>query len=231
MRPPVAIVGRCRRCLRLSLALPRVRAAIRGWITSFCLVVCFSLPSSVVVEIGEVCIGIWCWSLPSPSEILAFWQRIWSDGTAEQGGKLRDIGHGVGAGDGVHRGPPKTGRPSRWCAEGGTTSSHSRGSTSLHRHLLLHQPRPAPPQVSQPGFLKFKGKPGASIFNFIQEDWGGYAGPWVRGIAEALSCLETIYFRCMIVKDDDIGVLVRARADKLKSLKFDKYSEFSTDSL
>ncbi|RWW01434.1 hypothetical protein GW17_00035529 [Ensete ventricosum] len=79
--------------------------------------------------------------------------------------------------------------------------------------------------------LKFKGKPGASIFNFIQEDWGGYAGPWVRGIAEALSCLETIYFRCMIVKDDDIGVLVRARADKLESLKLDKYSEFSTDSL
>ncbi|XP_065050656.1 coronatine-insensitive protein homolog 1b-like isoform X1 [Musa acuminata AAA Group] len=79
--------------------------------------------------------------------------------------------------------------------------------------------------------LKLNGKPRASMFNLIPEDWGGYAGPWVHGIAEALSCLKTIYFRRMIVRDDDIGVLVRARGDKLKSLKLDKCSEFSMDSL
>ncbi|WOL04698.1 coronatine-insensitive protein [Canna indica] len=79
--------------------------------------------------------------------------------------------------------------------------------------------------------LKLKGKPRAAMFNLIPEDWGGYAGPWVRGLAEALSCLKIIHFRRMIIKDEDIDVLVRARGDKLKSLKIDKSSGFSTDGL
>ncbi|CAL9134898.1 unnamed protein product [Musa textilis] len=79
--------------------------------------------------------------------------------------------------------------------------------------------------------LKLKGKPRAAMFNLIPEDWGGYAGPWVREIANAFNCLKSLHLRRMIVKDDDIGVLVKARGHMLESLKLDKCSGFSTDAL
>ncbi|KAK1299301.1 Coronatine-insensitive protein 1 [Acorus calamus] len=79
--------------------------------------------------------------------------------------------------------------------------------------------------------LKLKGKPRASMFNLIAEDWGGYAGPWINEIAEAFKCLKSLHFRRMIVSDDDIGVLVRERGHMLLTLKLDKCSGFSTDSL
>ncbi|THU51762.1 hypothetical protein C4D60_Mb06t34450 [Musa balbisiana] len=79
--------------------------------------------------------------------------------------------------------------------------------------------------------LKLKGKPRAAMFNLIPEDWGGYAGPWVREIAEAFNCLKSLHFRRMIVKDEDITVLVKARGHMLESLKLDKCSGFSTDAL
>ncbi|CAD5180221.1 unnamed protein product [Musa acuminata subsp. malaccensis] len=79
--------------------------------------------------------------------------------------------------------------------------------------------------------LKLKGKPRAAMFNLIPEDWGGYAGPWVREIAEAFKCLKSLHFRRMIVKDEDITVLVKARGHMLESLKLDKCSGFSTDAL
>ncbi|KAG6467537.1 coronatine-insensitive protein homolog 1a-like [Zingiber officinale] len=79
--------------------------------------------------------------------------------------------------------------------------------------------------------LKLKGKPRAAMFNLIPEEWGGYAGPWVRGLAESLSCLKSVHFRRMIIEDENIDVLVRARGDKLKSIKIDKCSGFSTNGL
>ncbi|KAK1321867.1 Coronatine-insensitive protein 1 [Acorus calamus] len=79
--------------------------------------------------------------------------------------------------------------------------------------------------------LKLKGKPRASMFNLIAEDWGGYAGPWINEIADAFTCLKSLHFRRMIVSDDDIGVLVRERGHMLLTLKLDKCSGFSTDSL
>ncbi|RWW57258.1 hypothetical protein BHE74_00036001 [Ensete ventricosum] len=79
--------------------------------------------------------------------------------------------------------------------------------------------------------LKLKGKPRAAMFNLIPEDWGGYAGPWVREIAEAFNCLKSLHLRRMIVKDEDITVLVKARGHMLESLKLDKCSGFSTDAL
>ncbi|RWW17593.1 hypothetical protein BHE74_00006809 [Ensete ventricosum] len=79
--------------------------------------------------------------------------------------------------------------------------------------------------------LKLKGKPRAAMFNLIPEDWGGYAGPWIRGLAHALDCLKALHFRRMIVSDEDIGALVQARGNVLKSLKLDKCSGFSTDAL
>ncbi|THU68000.1 hypothetical protein C4D60_Mb05t30630 [Musa balbisiana] len=79
--------------------------------------------------------------------------------------------------------------------------------------------------------LKLKGKPRAAMFNLIPEDWGGYAGPWIRGLVHALDCLKALHFRRMIVSDEDIDALVRARGNVLKSLKLDKCSGFSTDGL
>lgn len=80
--------------------------------------------------------------------------------------------------------------------------------------------------------LKLKGKPRASMFsNIIPDDWGGYAGPWVSEIADAFLCLKCVHFRRMIVKDEDIGVLVRGRGHMLNVLKLDKCNGFSTDGL
>nr|ASR83108.1 coronatine-insensitive protein 1 [Dracaena cambodiana] len=80
--------------------------------------------------------------------------------------------------------------------------------------------------------LKLKGKPRASMFNnIIPDDWGGYAGPWMSEIADAFLCLKSMHFRRMIVKDEDIRVLVRGRGHMLNSLKLDKCTGFSTDGL
>nr|UAD82004.1 coronatine insensitive 1 [Lilium hybrid cultivar] len=80
--------------------------------------------------------------------------------------------------------------------------------------------------------LKIKGKPRASMFyNLIPDDWGGYAGPWVKEIANELVCLKSVHLRRMIVKDEDISLLVSARGHMLQVLKLDKCSGFSTNGL
>ncbi|KAJ3668886.1 hypothetical protein LUZ60_010836 [Juncus effusus] len=79
--------------------------------------------------------------------------------------------------------------------------------------------------------LKIKGKPRAAMYNLIPEDWGGYAGPWIRQIAGGFDCLKELHLRRMVVSDDDIDVLIRARGHVLLSLKLDRCSGFSTDGL
>ncbi|KAF3795569.1 Coronatine-insensitive protein-like protein 1b [Nymphaea thermarum] len=79
--------------------------------------------------------------------------------------------------------------------------------------------------------LELKGKPRASMFNLIPENWGGYAGPWVREISNAFHCIKFLHFRRMIVLDEDIEVLVRGRGHMLQALKLDKCSGFSTEGL
>ncbi|KAG9453919.1 hypothetical protein H6P81_006823 [Aristolochia fimbriata] len=79
--------------------------------------------------------------------------------------------------------------------------------------------------------LKLKGKPRAAMFNLIPENWGGYVGPWMKEIAEGFNCLKYLHFRRMIVKDEDLETLVRARGHMLLALKLDKCSGFSTDAL
>ncbi|TYG78798.1 hypothetical protein E1A91_D02G089000v1 [Gossypium mustelinum] len=79
--------------------------------------------------------------------------------------------------------------------------------------------------------LKLKGKPRAAMFDMIPEDWGGYVTPWVKEIAENLTCLKSVHFRRMIVNDSDLEVLGRSRGEVLRCLKLDKCSGFSTDGL
>ncbi|XP_047090058.1 coronatine-insensitive protein homolog 2-like [Lolium rigidum] len=79
--------------------------------------------------------------------------------------------------------------------------------------------------------LKLKAKPRAAMFNLIPEDWGGSATPWIRELSASFSCLKVLHLRRMIVSDDDIAVLVRAKAHMLVSLKLDRCSGFSTLSL
>ncbi|XP_009590388.1 coronatine-insensitive protein 1 [Nicotiana tabacum] len=79
--------------------------------------------------------------------------------------------------------------------------------------------------------LKLKGKPRASMFNLIPEDWGGYATPWVHEISRSFTRLKALHFRRMIVSDSDLELLVRTRGKLLQALKLDKCSGFSTDGL
>lgn len=79
--------------------------------------------------------------------------------------------------------------------------------------------------------LKLKGKPRASMFRLIPEDWGGFAGPWVRELADSFGCIKCLHFRRMVIDDGDLELLARRRGHMLQSLKLDKCSGFSTDGL
>uniref|UniRef100_A0ACD5TW44 Uncharacterized protein n=1 Tax=Avena sativa TaxID=4498 RepID=A0ACD5TW44_AVESA len=79
--------------------------------------------------------------------------------------------------------------------------------------------------------LKLKAKPRASMFNLIPEDWGGSATPWIRELSASFSCLKVLHLRRMIVSDQDLAVLVDAKAHMLVSLKLDRCSGFSTTAL
>uniref|UniRef100_A0A0D9WH55 F-box domain-containing protein n=1 Tax=Leersia perrieri TaxID=77586 RepID=A0A0D9WH55_9ORYZ len=79
--------------------------------------------------------------------------------------------------------------------------------------------------------LAVKGKPRAAMYGLIPDDWGAYARPWVAELAAPLECLKAIHLRRMVVTDDDLAALVRARGHMLQELKLDKCSGFSTDAL
>uniref|UniRef100_J3LMA7 Coronatine-insensitive protein 1 n=1 Tax=Oryza brachyantha TaxID=4533 RepID=J3LMA7_ORYBR len=79
--------------------------------------------------------------------------------------------------------------------------------------------------------LKLKAKPRAAMFNLIPENWGGSASPWIRQLSASFHFLKALHLRRMIVSDDDLDVLVRAKAHMLTSLKLDRCSGFSTSSL
>lgn len=79
--------------------------------------------------------------------------------------------------------------------------------------------------------LKIKGKPRASMFNLIPEDWGGYAAPWIKELAVCFGCIKCLHFRRMVLDDADLELLARYRGHMLQSLKLDKCSGFSTDGL
>ncbi|KAL5208970.1 hypothetical protein ABZP36_004593 [Zizania latifolia] len=79
--------------------------------------------------------------------------------------------------------------------------------------------------------LKLKAKPRASMFNLIPDDWGGSASPWIRELSASFHFLKALHLRRMTVSDDDLDVLVRAKAHMLASLKLDRCSGFSTSSL
>ncbi|KAL6610308.1 hypothetical protein ACP70R_040277 [Stipagrostis hirtigluma subsp. patula] len=79
--------------------------------------------------------------------------------------------------------------------------------------------------------LVVKGKPRAAMFGLIPDDWGAYARPWVTELAARLECLKALQLRRMVVTDDDLAELVRARGHMLQELKLDKCTGFSTDGL
>ncbi|GJN14566.1 hypothetical protein PR202_gb01409 [Eleusine coracana subsp. coracana] len=79
--------------------------------------------------------------------------------------------------------------------------------------------------------LAVKGKPRAAMYGLIPDDWGAYARPWVTELAAPLECLKVLHLRRMVVTDDDLAELVRARGHMLQELKLDKCSGFTTDGL
>ncbi|KAK4493511.1 hypothetical protein RD792_005562 [Penstemon davidsonii] len=80
--------------------------------------------------------------------------------------------------------------------------------------------------------LKLKGKPRASMFNLIPEDWGGYVTPWVEEVVRSFGRMKALHFRRMIVKDSDLELVAKSAVGKvLEVLKLDKCSGFSTDGL
>lgn len=79
--------------------------------------------------------------------------------------------------------------------------------------------------------LKLKAKPRAAMFNLISDDWGGSASPWIRQLSATFHSLKKLHLRRMIVSNEDINILVRAKAHMLVALKLDRCSGFSTPSI
>jgi coronatine-insensitive protein 1 len=79
--------------------------------------------------------------------------------------------------------------------------------------------------------LTLKAKPRAAMFGLIPENWGGHVAAWVEEMARSFKSLKAVHFRRMIVRDEDIEVLVKSRGEGLVDLKIDKCSGFSTDGL
>ncbi|KAH7373337.1 hypothetical protein KP509_17G050600 [Ceratopteris richardii] len=76
--------------------------------------------------------------------------------------------------------------------------------------------------------VKLKGKPRASMFRLIPEDWGGHAGPWISEIALNCRSLQSLHLRRMILSDKDLTMLAKQRGHSLQVLKLDRCSGFST---
>lgn len=76
--------------------------------------------------------------------------------------------------------------------------------------------------------LKVKGKPRADMYNLMPEDWGAYAEPWVDEVVHNCPCLSSLHFRRMVVSDEDLLKLALACGNKLRVLKLDRCSGFST---
>ncbi|KAJ7565388.1 hypothetical protein O6H91_02G058500 [Diphasiastrum complanatum] len=76
--------------------------------------------------------------------------------------------------------------------------------------------------------VKLKGKPRAQDFNFLPEDWGGNAEPWVNEIVRAYPSLSKLHFKRMEVTDEDLGNLAHKLGNSLEVLKLDYCSGFST---
>ncbi|KAH7387825.1 hypothetical protein KP509_16G043500 [Ceratopteris richardii] len=79
--------------------------------------------------------------------------------------------------------------------------------------------------------LKIKGKPRATMFHLVPDNWGGYAGPWIFEISVNCKCLHSLYLRRMIVTDDDLSVLAEERGHMMQTLRLDRCSGFSTAGL
>jgi coronatine-insensitive protein 1 len=79
--------------------------------------------------------------------------------------------------------------------------------------------------------LAVKGKPRAAMYGLIPDDWGAYARPWVTKLAAPFECLKALHLRHMVVTDDDLVELIRARGHMLQELKLDKCTGFSRDGL
>lgn len=79
--------------------------------------------------------------------------------------------------------------------------------------------------------VKIKGKPRASMFKLVPDNWGGYAAPWISEISVNCQCLHSVHLRRMVVTDEDLCILSEERGHMLQSLKLDKCSGFSTTGL
>ncbi|XP_062217630.1 coronatine-insensitive protein homolog 1b-like [Phragmites australis] len=53
------------------------------------------------------------------------------------------------------------------------------------------------------------------------DDWGTYAQPWVAERVAPLECLKALHLRRMVVTDDDLAELIRARGHMLQELKLE----------
>ncbi|KAJ7565385.1 hypothetical protein O6H91_02G058400 [Diphasiastrum complanatum] len=76
--------------------------------------------------------------------------------------------------------------------------------------------------------VKLKGKPRAHEFDFLPENWGGYAKPWVNEIVQAYPAMSKLHFKRMEVTDEDLKNLAHRLGNSLEVLKLDKCSGFST---
>ncbi|PWA95932.1 hypothetical protein CTI12_AA044690 [Artemisia annua] len=79
--------------------------------------------------------------------------------------------------------------------------------------------------------ITLKGYPRAVMFSLESFKWGGYVTPWVEEIGMRLKRLECVRFRRMIVRDNDLVVLAGMCGEKLRVLRIEVCTGFSTNGL
>ncbi|CAN6460645.1 unnamed protein product [Victoria cruziana] len=85
--------------------------------------------------------------------------------------------------------------------------------------------------------LTIKGRPRASMYGLIPQDWGGYAGRWIRHLSAGgyLSWLKSLHLRRMVIDDASVEILTAGRGcgghSVLENLVLEKCFGFSTDAL
>jgi len=79
--------------------------------------------------------------------------------------------------------------------------------------------------------LKLKGKPRASMYDFVPKDWGGFVTPWVQEMEDHFAFLNSLHLHRIVVSDDDLRILADSRSMTLFSLKLDVCTDFTTNGL
>jgi coronatine-insensitive protein 1 len=89
-----------------------------------------------------------------------------------------------------------------WYEKDSATRKHV--TIAMSYSTMLRRPDQRFPNLQS---LKLKGKPRASMYDFVPKDWGGSVTPWVQDMEDPFACLNSLHLHIMVLSDDDLEIL------------------------